>query len=159
MHTWILIALCPVSELWTIPLVALVAAGAGLFLGRYVWRRGTPAVAAAATDTVGIEAPPEHDEAYWQEKRSSPRFKVRAMRALLAESPDHADQAEGVLLNHSLGGLGLSVDRQIPAGKNLYVCLCESEEDNLWRRVEVRYCRPERGRWTLGCKFLDAPST
>jgi hypothetical protein len=135
-------------------LTGLISIAVGLFLGRYLSLRGTSAD--LATEPAEQDQP--HDEAYWAEKRSSPRFQVRALRVLLAESPHQTDFVEGVLLNRSLGGLGLSVDREIPAGKILQVCICESEQDNQWAVIEVRYCRPERGRWTLGCKFLETPA-
>jgi hypothetical protein len=141
-------------ETWWIGLTALISVAVGLFLGRYLSLRGT-----APADTEPAEQDRPHDEAYWAEKRSSPRFQVRAMRVLLAESPNQTDFIEAVMLNRSLGGLGLSVDREIPAGKTLHVCICESERDNHWSVIEIRYCRPERGRWTLGCKFLETPAT
>ena len=141
-------------EAWWIVVGSLFSLGAGLFLGRYLWGRSAHSGEVALK---AVSAKPQATD--WEEKRSAPRYQVRPRKVLLAESSDHAGRIEGVLLNRSLGGLGLSVDQEIAGGKVLQVCLCESAEDDRWETIEVRYCRPERGRWTLGCKFLSPVSS
>jgi hypothetical protein len=152
MPAWIIAFQTAGWEPWWVGIGALLSIGAGLVLGRFIW--GRHAASAVPSVNSATSASPAQDEDYWREKRSSPRYQVRARKVLLAESPDHADRIEAVLLNRSLGGLGLSTDRQVEAGKSMHVCLCESDDDTRWLPIEVRYCRPERGRWALGCKFV-----
>jgi hypothetical protein len=143
-------------QLWSLPLVTLVSVGVGLALGWFLaMRHMTATVVGSGPHSTGKKPASVHDEKYWAEKRSSPRFVARSSHVQVTESPGHATAIEGVLLNRSLGGLGLSVDRQFQSGKILHVKVGGDAEAAGWVRVEVRYCRFERGRWTLGCKFLD----
>ena len=163
MFTYLLAVEVAAWQLWSLPIVVALSVGVGLLLGRYLgWQPSSPPAvnpAPAPLPATVHEAPaPVFSEQHWENKRATPRYKVHPTRALLSENADHAHAVEGVLLNRSLGGLGLSVDRQLQMGKILYVCMPDATEQADWLRVEVRYCRLERGRWTLGCKFVDAAS-
>ncbi len=146
------------SEL-TVPLTALVSLALGLLLGRFLYYR-PGAEAETGPAQPAPDGPPVGSEEYWAERRSAPRFSVRQLKVLLLDPKSQAEPFEGWLLNRSLGGLGLSVPRQVEAGNIISVRPADGGEVTPWVRVEVRYCRLERGRWTLGCKFVDPlPST
>ncbi len=143
----------PSWVMWTLPAVALGSVGLGVVVGRRL---------SSQRPTATSELPPspegqgdEEDDSQWVERRSSPRHKVRQVKVLLSDATAQAAPFEGWLLNRSLGGLGLSVPRSVDAGTILSVRQALGNEVTPWVRVEVRYCRMERGRWTLGCKFVE----
>jgi hypothetical protein len=143
----------PSWVIWAMPTIAVGSVGLGVVVGRRLYG----ARPAAPTE---FPPPPEdqaedEDDARWVERRLSPRHKVRQVKVLLSDAAAQTPPFEGWLLNRSLGGLGLSVSRSVDAGTILSVRQAVGNEVTPWVRVEVRYCRMERGRWTLGCKFVD----
>jgi hypothetical protein len=138
--------------IWLVPAVALSALGLGFFVGR---RRHGASPVVIAEQSVHGEETPDQDEAYWEDRRSSSRHRVRQLKVLLSDATGQAPPSEGWLMNRSLGGLGLSVSESVEPGTILTVRQAAGGARAPSVRVEVRYCRMERGRWTLGCKFID----
>jgi hypothetical protein len=139
-------------ELGPISLMALASAAMGLYAGRLLRRQPQPAPS--------LETPPDPSdeaayEAYWAPRRASARYKVRQVKVLVRDCQPNAVPFEGWLLNRSLGGLGLSVSRALEVGAIVDVRAAGEDDITSRVRVEVRYCRLERGRWRLGCKFVD----
>jgi hypothetical protein len=71
---------------------------------------------------------------------------------------DAPGSAGAVVIDRSTGGLCLSLDRAVPAGRVLRVRAENAPADSPWVAVEVRHCRPAEGRrWHLGCRFVERP--
>jgi hypothetical protein len=142
----------PSWVMWTLPTIAVVSLGLGVVVGRRLYG---PRPAAPTETPPSVQESADEGDGEWVERRSSPRHKVRQVKVLLSDVNAQAPPFEGWLLNRSLGGLGLSVPRSVESGTVLSVRQALGSEVTPWVRVEVRYCRMERGRWTLGCKFVD----
>lgn len=139
------------SSPWIFSLLALACAMLGLYAGRLIYRpRRLPTVQAGTAPEVASD-----DEGGWADRRAHARHRVRQLKVLISDAQAQATPIEGWLLNRSLGGLGLSVSRAIESGNIVSVKPCNDDPHAPWVQVEVRYCRLERGRWTLGCKFVD----
>jgi hypothetical protein len=85
------------------------------------------------------------------EHRREIRFPLTGKFRMLwsdAEGRDHISRAE--LVNVSVRGIKLLVDRQIPA--RTYVMVNEREL-GIMGRGSVRYCRPEKGKYAIGIEF------
>jgi hypothetical protein len=148
-------------QTWSIPTAMVLSLGVGVMLGWFLALRrssGQPGSPDRAGEDENLAAPEtplaSGEEKEWEDKRGSPRHAVRPSRVLVAETPEEANAMEGVLLNRSLGGLGLSLEKELPTGRIFQVLLTADGQPS-WIPLQVRYCRPERGRWTVGCKFVD----
>jgi hypothetical protein len=129
---------------WVLALFGLASAGLGLCLGRAVFgRRARRAPAALPT-----QAP--------NNLRASPRRPTLQGRAFLSSAdPGTSEALECWLVDRSLGGVGLSADRQLQVGSVWQLRAADPSGSAASGRVEVKYCRLHRGRWRLGCQFLD----
>ncbi len=67
------------------------------------------------------------------------------------EAPDW--QTGAWVLNRSEGGLRLLAPQPFEKGAALRVLSSHAPNNMLWAEVEVRYCRPGKDGWELGCQF------
>lgn len=66
---------------------------------------------------------------------------------------------EALVVNRSMGGLGLITNK--PFNKNTILCVraASASEALGWTQVQVRRCNPLPGnRWDVGCQFVRPPS-
>jgi hypothetical protein len=72
------------------------------------------------------------------------------LRTYLWEGDTH-----GLVVNRSTGGLGIYIDREVPADTSLQVRAVEAPHyiPSIW--AEVRHCRKVGKGWFLGCQFSD----
>jgi hypothetical protein len=63
-------------------------------------------------------------------------------------------EREATVLDRSPGGLSLRLGVMVLPGAVLGVQLHRGAE---WLRLEVRYARPDRGAWVVGCGYVGEP--
>jgi hypothetical protein len=93
-----------------------------------------------------------------EDKRAHPRRTGWRVRVLISDADRQATPLEGVLVNRSRGGLGLTSPRPAEVGAVLSVRSVRAPADTPWARVVVRRCKPKGGHWEIGCQFEDEPS-
>lgn len=131
----------------------LVATVVAVLLGLVFLRR--PPVRRATPKPV---APPR--ETNWDgiERREHPRSSGSALVVEIATLESDALITTGVILDRSLGGLGLEVDSEIPEGAQFRLRLRNAGPNANWALLEVRYSRLRGKVWRLGCQFVDIAS-
>jgi len=66
------------------------------------------------------------------------------------------EEGEAAVLDRSPGGLSLRVGVMVLPGHVFGVRFHPGAE---WVRLEVRYARPDRGAWVVGCVYVGEPPT
>jgi hypothetical protein len=92
-----------------------------------------------------------------EEARGKPRRTYNPVAVLVSDAEGTREPARGWVIDRNLRGLGLLLDEPLAEGTVLGVKACAAPEGTPWWSAEVRYCRPEEGRWVVGCKFLTCP--
>jgi hypothetical protein len=92
-----------------------------------------------------------------EERRQSPRRTVTPVFVQLRRTPDDDLKLEGLVLDVSQGGLGLSLKQEIPVGTVLEIRVTTASSSVPWTPVEVRYCLALSCRWKIGCRFVQEP--
>ena len=136
----------------TMVLFGLSSMGFGLFLGRILF--SAPGMAARAAVSPDFH-PPSYVSASTLDLRASPRTPVAQTKILVSPTVAPAEQFEGWITDRSLGGLGLSVLHPVEIGTILLLTPDQGPEWVSSHYLEVRYCRLHRGRWRLGCQYVD----
>jgi hypothetical protein len=88
------------------------------------------------------------------ERRSAARRSVTPV--LVKLRGDH--ELEGLVLDVSTGGLGLSLKQPVETGEVLEVRPATAAPTVPWVRVEVRHCSTMAARWKVGCRFVETPA-
>lgn len=91
------------------------------------------------------------------ERRRAARRKGETIRAALASDTDPPEPlGSALVLDRSMGGLGLAVTEPVDIGTR--VRLRPGPDDSFpWTRLEVRSCSREERYWKLSCRFLELP--
>jgi hypothetical protein len=92
------------------------------------------------------------------ERRGDARRPVTPRFVLLIGGGLPPGGLEGLVLDRSAGGLGLSLKAPVAAGAVLEARPTACPAGVAGVRVEVRYCRPVAGRWKAGCRFAEPPA-
>jgi hypothetical protein len=93
-----------------------------------------------------------------QERRAAPRVGGDPIPVLLCEGdPPGGEPFRGVVIDRSLGGLGLSLDRPLEKGALLSLRVADAPPTTPWVRIEVRNCQPAGTFWEVGCQFYQTP--
>ena len=92
------------------------------------------------------------------EQRRHPRRGGWRVQVLISDAAGGAPPLDGVLVNRSRGGLCLTSPGPADVGVVLSVRSTRAPADAGWARVVVRRCKPQGGRWEIGCEFEDEPS-
>ncbi len=73
--------------------------------------------------------------------------------------PDNGTPAStGYVVDRSIGGLCVDVERPIPVGKQLKVKIRSAPASVGAIAIEVKSCRAEGASWRLGCQFVKTPT-
>ncbi len=92
------------------------------------------------------------------ERRQWPRQAGGSLALLLMDAEDPEQILEAILLDRSLGGLGVEVEDEVAVGRRFHVRPQEAAPEAPWALVEVIYCRRRGEHWRMGVQFVDASS-
>jgi hypothetical protein len=138
---------------------ALFGAGfvAGLAVG-LLGRRRPPAPSSTAPAMPDV-APTATVEAKGStgEKRRNPRRPGRSVEVYVAIPGDTQKYCKGVVLNRSVGGLGVLVGDEYQVGSAIAVLPVTASDLTPWVEVEVKSCRRNGDDWELGLQFIKMP--
>ena len=143
-------------QTWGVAAAGLASCLAGLVLGRRLFVRspGAPPVAAPA-------APPPPPDPFEfgssSEKRAALRRKGAFVEVLVTDEAQQQHPWSAWVVDRSLGGLCLSVEREVEPGTVLRVRPRNAASMAPWVEVEVKSCKTEEGVLLLGCAFRKTP--
>lgn len=142
-------------ELWCSPLVGLLSAGLTLMVGRVLMDRRRSMVMPSSWEPPSGSDPFIHGSA--SEKRQAARRKGRPIKVFVADPETHADVMEGWVVDRSLGGLRITVNKPLTLGAVLSVRATNAPTTSPWVDVEVRNHRRADGQVEVGCQFVRTP--
>jgi hypothetical protein len=137
-------------ELWSVGAI-------GLFVGGLIFLVGRSRV--AARDTAAPEGDAAGDRRFHGntlDRRSAPRRRGNDVAVFLTAKPDAEDPLLGVVVDRSLGGLCVLVERPLQVDAVLHVRV-RSSTTVPWTPVRVKTCRQCGSEWEAGCQFLQTP--
>jgi hypothetical protein len=143
---------------WAIPVIGVLVASLAFLMGRR-WFISQPAPTAALPaeeqgrtklDTVTAKAKSK------PERRAAPRRKGNQIEVLLADDSER-EPMRGWVIDRSMGGLCLVVERPLTEGSVLSVRPRQAPQTAPWTAVEIRSCRAEEDQWEVGCRFVQTP--
>ena len=120
----------------------------GLFQSLFQRRKNEPATAAVTP------APPSAGD----DRRDEGRRWGDPVEILVWYQATPKDKATAWVLNRSPGGIGFSLDQEVPEGSMLGVRPTIAPETLGSAEVEVLACQPQAGRFMLSCRFTSQPS-
>lgn len=88
-----------------------------------------------------------------RERRSSPRRQANQVSIGISSALDDSPPFTGWVLDYSLGGLGLFVDKRIPIGAFLHVRPKDVAPTTHSKEVQVKNCQRYLDGWRLGCRL------
>jgi hypothetical protein len=91
------------------------------------------------------------------DRRSAPRRKEGNRVEVFLTDETRAEPLFGWVIDRSLGGLCLNVEKPLNEGSILNVRPRKAPKTAPWIAVEIRSCRPEGSEWEVGCRFLKQP--
>lgn len=138
---------------WAIPAIGAVAACLTLYVGRLLVARRSRAPRRPAIDS-GVDPFAFGSPS---ERRRSVRRKGAPVRVAIAQDQHDEELLEGWVINRSMGGLCLLVNKPVPIGSSLRVRSLEYRDTDTWSDVEVVTCHPNGNDWELGCRFVKTP--
>jgi hypothetical protein len=128
------------------------------FLAFFVGRRlGAPGPVRPDDRPAGPPPPDPFEVGSRTEKRAAVRRKGSSVEVLICDENLSQPPDAGWVLDRSLGGLGLHVERSAPVGTVLKVRPRNAPLVAPWVEVEVRSCKSEDGILQLGCAFRKTP--
>ncbi len=154
-------------DAWLVPAAGLLAAGVITLLGRlYFWYASETTPESEATpESIPPSAHFRSDSSHTENKASNhvdrrlhPRYSVEPKEVLLVEADSRKVVATGLVLDRSLGGLGLLLNEQVHVGLRLRLRPTTAEPESPWVQVDIRYCRPRGDKWRAGCQFVEVSS-
>ena len=140
---------------WVAPLIGLSAAGLMLRLAWTYLGRHNPASPPAPEPSELSQDP--FDQGSAAERRASIRRGGKLVNVLISDAEGAADPFHGLVLDRSLNGLRLEVDRPVKADTVLSVRTAAASPPMPWIQVQVRRCHFRDGSWELGCQFVRTP--
>jgi hypothetical protein len=91
------------------------------------------------------------------ERRESSRRSGTLVEVYVARSQSDAELLRAWVVDRSLGGLCLKLDRPLDVGAVVTVRPCETSNLTPWVDVEVKHCVQAGESWHVGCRFLRTP--
>ncbi len=139
------------------PAIGALVTIAVAYLGFRLFRRRPPA-APSPTITTGRRLDPFALGAS-RERRVAPRRTGNPIKVLLTDVGLKGQPEAGLIIDRSLGGLGILTRRYAAPGALLAVRAAAAPVTVPWTEVEVRSCLKEGSDWKMGCKYIKSPGT
>lgn len=92
------------------------------------------------------------------EKRTALRREGNPVAVELTDEKMLGAPFDGFVIDRSVGGLGVVIDRTVEVGTILSVRPRNAPETVPWVQIEIRSCRAENKEYLLGCRFVRTPS-
>ncbi len=145
------------SIVWTISIIGVLVASTAFLMGRrWIFSRH----AAAAPPPPPEEGPTTLTTAKMKksepDRRSAPRRKGNRVEVLLTDDPKRSPVL-GWVVDRSMGGLCLIVEKPLTEGAFLNVRPRQAPQTAPWTAIEIRSCRADDGAWEVGCRFIKPP--
>jgi hypothetical protein len=142
---------------FAILMIGLGSAGLALFVSKLLFRgHAKPHLPLPETKDTKPDGDPfvsgSPDEKRQAFRRGNRLTKVFISAAAVAEP------FKGWVLDRSVHGLGLLLDKPIPKGAILKVRPAEAPADTPDVEVRVRWCKAKDAQWELGCAFVRSPA-
>lgn len=142
------------DEPWSIPVIGCLVASLAFLLGRR-WLVPKPAPQstqpedeAANLYLAATNRKPEPD------RRACPRRKGGNRVEVYLADDSKQPQLFGWVIDRSMGGLCLNVEKPLSQGTILKVRPRNAPQTMPWVPIEIRSCRPDGNEWEIGCRFL-----
>jgi len=151
----------PLDNMWSnwplclAAFVGLALAGVCLLVGT-AWQRGRRAVPPAETDEADSFGDP-FEVGSASERRTASRRMGRHVRIYVSDAAAEATPVEGWVLDRSLGGLCISLGRQMPPDTILSIRAYNASDTIPWAQVRVLRCESQGNHFQLGCQFIRTP--
>jgi hypothetical protein len=140
-------------ETWAIPLAGLASAGATLLVSRAYQlarkRKTTPKETDVTPDAFQVDGA--------RDKRQSFRRGGKQTKVLVSDSAAGSEPVVGLVLDRSVSGLGLLLEKPVPENTILSVRTTDAPEATPWVQIQVRRCQAKDERWEVGCVFVRTP--
>ena len=78
------------------------------------------------------------------------------MEVLLTDGKE--EPLSGWVLDRSMGGVGVMLDKPLPEGLSLKIRPRKASEDTPWIAVHIKSCRQEGDQWEVGLQFDQTPN-
>jgi hypothetical protein len=146
----------PYSEYWLPLLIGMGVGVCALTAGKFaLGRRRAAAVPRQQASQ------PDYDPfttGSYNDQRKAYRRQGNLTAVNLAIGGNKVNPVPGLVLDRSVGGIGLLVDREFAPGTRLDVLARNAPTTTPWVEIEVRMCRPvDNGEFEIGCQFLKTP--
>jgi hypothetical protein len=92
-----------------------------------------------------------------RDKRRNPRRPGRSVEVFVALAGSTQKPCKGVILNRSVGGLGILVGDEYPVGAMVGVLPATASHLEPWVESEVKTCRKLGDDWEIGLQFVQIP--
>lgn len=147
-----------VGASWALLIPLVVGFLGGVGLTTMMQRRPGPAEAPVEPDQPSEQMTDEM-RINWERKdnRRAPRRAGRICEVLVTLPGETDNAQQGLVLNRSVGGLGVLVGNEFAPGTVLGVLPAEAPVTTPWVEVEVKSCRKNGEDWELGVQFLKVP--
>jgi hypothetical protein len=139
---------------WVAPVAGLAVAGLSLFVGR-AWQRSRQA--SSLIDESESAPPDPFEVGSAMERRLAARRVGRHVRVYVSDASAKAPPFDGWVLDRSIGGVCLSLGRQVPPETILSIRAYNAADTIPWTQVRVLRCQSQGNHYQLGCQFLRTP--
>lgn len=140
---------------WTIPVIGLLVTSLAFLVGRR-WLVGRPTAPQTEEDPASQYLSAK-TQASQPERRSCPRRKAGNRVEVFLTDESKESQVFGWVVDRSVGGLCLNVEKPLSTGIILNVRPRNAAKTAPWIAVEIRSCREEGSEWQVGCRFVKPP--
>jgi PilZ domain len=142
---------------WAISVIGVLVASLAFLVGRrWIVPRTTPQLEEPAEESLNMLSTATLKSTH-SDRRSAPRRKEGNRVEVYLTDETRPEPLYGWVIDRSLGGLCLNVEKPLIEGSILNVRPRKAPKTAPWITVEIRSCRPEGSEWEVGCRFLKQP--
>jgi PilZ domain len=141
------------EQLWLILIIGVLVASLAFLMGRRLFIARARRIGSIPPDDL-VKAALSTEQL---DRRSTPRRKGNLIEVYLTDDSKRLP-LHGWVVDRSVGGLCLVVDKPLTEGTILNVRPRKAPQTAPWTSIEIRSCRADRGDWEVGCRFVKAPA-